>query len=318
MPRVARCATLKSMTPISDDKRANLRQRGTLIVLDNFATAESHGQGVVKSARDEGFRGQVIEFPLPSADRISLTRRTATDLALLKRTGISPQKFRATLKDFDTAQQVGVLNQATADLRRMCSLGVNHSAINISYGASKAILVEHENQLLDKGLLGSAAAAFGVEGTNRVKLEQGLIDVANQASDGNREIAQAKASYDRAVLALAANHVAVDVSAGNDATIESDMAAGNAAGTGITTPANFHENLLGNALTRVIGAEGQLDASGSESGEGIVANYSSPSTFLTRYAHGMTELNPPESAEAPRSPALATRPSTPPCSAVAR
>jgi hypothetical protein len=298
--------------------------KGSLFIADHFQTmpfrAQQHGDIAAQSARTEGFKGPIIQDELAQGDNVSLSQESANDTNTLDSQNLAPSKFLSALKDYDATGEEGILDQGTAEMHKLSSEGANHSALNISYGDSKANTVKSEyNQIHDAlnptakispdqqkanaAFTQNASRAFGVNpnslsdhdpkvaGAAKAKLQQGLIDQANAAEDGNPAIAKAKSSYNQAVGALASKDVAVDVSAGNDGEVLRNFKLDDdGAGNNLKVPPDFTNNNMTNSQTRVLGAEGDIKVPGD--GSGSAAAYSSPNTHLTRYAHGVTKMPP--------------------------
>ena len=350
-PTYAPAAQAKPGSPKPD-----MTKPGTMFAVDDFSAPDSHGNSVVQAARQGGFRGPVVELQENTSDKVFLSGRAQKDMQAMDQPDVPADTFTKKLKDYDTTQEVGLLNLATDGLQQVENKGGNQGSTNLSLGTSKASIVKGEyDQIMDgyqmdsppsgarvtpmgiqttppsdeqmqaynakerakQQLTANAINAFGLDGVKlgnpdptisgpqRAKLQQGLINQANQAIDGNTEIQAAKGKYNQAIDTLADRHESVNVASGNEGTDQHDLEALDAPPAQntkpgapqpktpkLTVPADFDVNVLSSPKARMIGAVGVLPANPWAPGPDpnsatTVAPYTSSNPGMTRFGPGV-------------------------------
>jgi hypothetical protein len=286
-------------------------QPGSLIIFDNFAAKgqqAEHGDRVRKAAEDEGFKGPIVEEAKP--EKINLNENLYTP-------HMRKDEFKKAMQQDMAWLQLKTLRNATNELKKLESQGVNHSAVNFSAGMSKASVVDQYFQKMSLGWDDRGAEAKDGKTKDQIikdskamydnfaRANGTTVEELNKAMDKNPtateqwikdrlaaaveapakapKVLEARAEYDKAVHSFEKNHNSVVVAAENSGDLQ------------VTNrPADFYDNVLSSKETTTVGA---VDSQNSQ-----VESYSNPSKNVSIYARGQSPhwAKPGTSYAAPR------------------
>ncbi len=294
-------------------------QAGTLYVHDSFVPSNPeqafnparnpHGIQVARSARRQGFQGQIV------GSENSLTRRQQT--AFNHRNNLSTpnanrEQVLRDIRGYTENITSGLLDGRSDRLDQLRQRGARNSSVNFSQGESRASTTsalydsaarawspDPSLNQVDRLMAGNAvdnyARAFGldagklrdsnprVSGPERQRLQQRLAGLVDQTYNTSPTLRNSQQRYDRAVNQFEAGRNSVVVSAGNEFDYL-DLMARDAGGRRINAGENFTRNVLENEAVTSVGATRWFQ-NGNSLRE-VRAGYSSRGPGVDIYASG--------------------------------
>lgn len=295
----------------------DLKKPGSLVVVDQFiapmpmmgiggiaASMETpHGHLVSESATGEGFSGNLI----PSEISSKYGQEKFMIKQSLNEPGLAPEEFKKRLDLSVALESVSLTDSMAERLEGLKEAGLHGSAVNLSYGASQAGLLDRfysdaslawggwgPTQDFKKPLLENYARAFDLDasklssqdleiaGPERRKLQQAIADQVSSTMETNPAVKESYENYAKAVVELEKDHNSVVVSASNFGRVVEylDQEVGESAPKLRVSP-QFHDNVLATPETTVVGA---TEGSGDQE---KVARYSSNFQEVDIYANGV-------------------------------
>lgn len=292
----------KPLTP------AQKPEPGSLIIADTFqgtTTDEPHGVIVNRAAMQQGFKGQVYTQASPS---YLDPRYAPLSLQVVSGQEGSKERVISVIRKDAARQATQLLQLETNNLNDASKTGAKQTVVNMSSGVSKASIagrlyseascawtksspyLEQSAKLkikdyamafnLDASKLQSSDPK--VNGPERAKLQQALVDQVSQGMDGSPEVAGAKKSFLAAVKGFESKHNSVVISAGNEGDVLTNFKKDNG-GRNLRLPKDFDENVLQNSEVTSVGATRWY---GAEQLRETRANYSSKNGGVDVYASG--------------------------------
>ena len=297
----------------------DLKKPGSLVVVDQFVAPmpsfgiggfsgpvqQAHGHLVSESAKGDGFAGNLI----PSEYNGKYHQERSIITQALNEPDLPREEFLKRLEMSVALQGVGLLDAMSDRLDGLKEAGLNHSAVNLSYGMSQASAVQDKYidaamawggwgpvEGFKKPLLDNYARAFdldsaklssqdpAVSGPERMKFQQALADHIGGIMDNNPALRESKEHFATSVRELEKNHNSVVVAASNEGSVLKELAQEANSDVPIRVGSRFQDNILATPETTVVGS-----TTGSGSGE-KVADYSSNYEGVDIYANGFAPM----------------------------
>lgn len=286
--------------------REEWKQPGSLVLSDYFGGDMPHGEIVARSARQVGFRGDIVHRQVAENSDVRWNNRIDS---YLDQRQFTPDEMRAFLDRYATTCVTGGFDTARADLEAVIAQGMHHSAFNLSRGCGVSQIVDSLYQRVQPALNGNPGDAAAVRSVRslrkiapaldsdadavlsnqpgaRLHFQNALIARVDGALKSSPAVAQAEQSYTAAVRQLESRHVSVVVAAANSGEILTHMASDNG-GTLPTISEGFWHNRLGIPEATVVGAA-------ARSGDGTLqpTRYSNPDPLVRIFADGDAFVDP--------------------------
>ena len=285
---------------------------GTLFIRDSFLTPAlgnvPHGEMVRRAASQQGFRGPVVGYQQPMSSNSGQLLEANSAVTLQTRELTKEEALKA-LTDRTRGAVIGTLDSQSQYLRSLQQQGVKNSAVNLSWGVSKASLsLDQYEQTYQSVGFGTAnrtlenyARAFDLD-MNRLnssdqtvrerethKLLQNLVNHNSHVIDTDSTVKQSKKNWETAVKSFESQKNSVVVSAGNEGGAKKAMESFSRQGLHLKTPQDFERNALETDEVTTVGATRWFEKQSNLTEKR--ANYSSHSSGVDVYASGSLSLN---------------------------
>ena len=295
---------------------------GTLYIRDTFEYTKRgqipHGYQVDYAQNKEGFQGPVVQHP-QFTDQWHVDQIGA-NLSQLSSGPLNQQQALDAISGYTTNKVEGMLLSQEFYLDYLTNQGAHNSAVNLSSGTTKARMAMELAELGSPGLgvdkkdrerrtqiLNNYAAAYDLDlqkflnpdpkinGPERQKLHQGLIDTVSDTMDNSPGIASRKQGWSDAVERFEAKNNSVVIAAGNEGEFEERLEE-RSSGLQLNIPENFTTNIYENEHVTSVGATRWYENENGDLKE-YRAKYSSDSSGIDIYASGSIGLQDPERAD---------------------
>jgi len=306
---------------------------GSLIIHDSFERSNQqdnyspltknseHGEIVRHSAQFDGFQGRVHEREVRTRDDRGIRGIQMNSHRALSTQELTKGQAIQALRDNVGSQTEVLFDTQTRMLNEDSASGARNSVVNISMGTSKARVTERIYTDMLQGLVSkdpaknragnqameNYARAFDLDtsklrstdpeinGPERQKLMQGILDTTSSVFDNSPRIQNARRQFDGAVRRFEAGNNSVVIAAGNEGEVAERLAKLNN-GRRLDTPKDFTQNIFENDQVTSVGAtQWKYDEQGKlrES----TAAYSSGSEGIDIYASGSVGFKDPNKKE---------------------
>ena len=286
---------------------------------DTFGQGQqpTHGQIGERAAYHNGFRGPVIKNHTEGPSYSNTQLRASSRIQFAKLSGPEARTALTQILEHDTA---ALYEQHIPLLDKMTQAGTRNSAVNISWGSSKAAATQGlyglaakaweggspQKRSGAKATLANFSRAFlldearllhsdpKVHAPERQKLQQSLVDFSSDVMNRSPVVARSRTRFEKSVADFEARKNSVVVSAGNEGRVLEDMAARNH-GLGVRVPGDFFRSVLDVGGVTSVGATRFFSNGGRL--EERRAKYSNPDPGVDIYASGSLGLQDPNSAD---------------------
>ncbi|MFN8607705.1 MAG: S8 family serine peptidase [Vulcanimicrobiota bacterium] len=282
---------------------------GSVIVVDDGFVCndlyEGHGSLVSRTARSNGFQGQIQRQELP--------QRAGMAGPGIFEPGLPAAEARKRLEAQAGRWVTNNLNAYTDSLNHQSAAGVKNSVVNLSGGLNKADVFNNMMKAVSStpDAMDNAIRAAGVDrdkmmspdpkisGPEHQKFQQTIMDSINRGLDGNAQVARARRDYDQAVKRFESNHNSVVVAVGNTGEQRGRIH------PGVKVPDDFERSFNINDQVTAVGSSlrglGRASYSANERNNIIYAEGLAPTDNLPE---GQTQIPNGTSFAAPRVSSL--------------